>query len=123
MEKSHRVMVTFFVLVVLIMGLYVFSDWFSKVTGYFTGENEREKLVYCLNENEAKVYGALLSPDWEKQRKILGRSFELLDYELCSTDSDSCKGLKEIPAWYINGSVHYGVKNLAELRDISGCID
>ena len=45
MNRQQQVFLTMGVLIVLIIGMYVFSDWFSKVTGYFTGADEKIKLI------------------------------------------------------------------------------
>ena len=45
MRQYTKTMLTFFVLVILLTGMYVFTDWFSKTTGYVLGEDEKTKLA------------------------------------------------------------------------------
>jgi hypothetical protein len=50
MQAQTKVFLTFGILVLLIGGLYLFSDWFSKVTGYQLGEDQKIRFIQCLNE-------------------------------------------------------------------------
>ena len=119
MEKRVKLLVTFTFLIILVASLYFFTDWFSKVTGYFAGEDDKTKLAQCLNEKGAELYTALYCPDCEKQKQIFGKALELISKIDC--DEADCSNIRELPAWYFNKTFHYGYKNLTELDDISGC--
>ncbi len=127
MNTQQKVLLSFGILVVLIFGLYFFTDWFSKVTGYFTGEDERTKLAKCLDEKEAEFYGGIYCKDCERQLTLFGSAVEFLQYVECETNTEGeiidekCKNIREIPAWYINKNIVYGYKDLKELEEISGC--
>lgn len=127
METQYKVLMSFAILVVLIFGLYFFTDWFSKVTGYIGGEDERTKLAQCLDEKRAEFYGGKYCADCEKQLMLFGSSVGFLHYIECETNTrgevvDSrCDNLREIPAWYIDGEIHYGFMDLAELKEVSNC--
>ncbi|MBI2452144.1 hypothetical protein HYV50_03640 [Candidatus Pacearchaeota archaeon] len=121
MEKRTKVLVTFIVVIFLVAGLYIFTDWFSKVTGYFSGESEKLKLSKCLSNQGAEFYGTTLCAECEKQKEIFGDNFKLITYVDCGEDKSLCPNIREIPAWYINKNIHYGFKNLTQLEEISGC--
>lgn len=121
MERRIKVMLTFLALVILIAGLYTFTDWFSKVTGYFTGEGEINKLIICLNNNDAEFYTSLFCADCEKQQKLFGQKLSLIKQINCGNNKELCPNIKSIPAWYINGNIYYGYKDLNELKEIFGC--
>ncbi len=121
MEKRTVVMITFLVLILLVGGLYIFTDWFSKVTGYFTGEAEREKVAQCLAQKGAEYYGSDFCPDCEKQKKEFGNSFKLVSYVDCGENKVNCPNVREIPAWYMDKQIYYGYKTLDELKQLSNC--
>ncbi len=127
METKYKAVMSFVVLVVLIFGLYYFTDWFSKVTGYISGEDETTKFAQCLEERGVEFYGGRYCAQCEKQREVFGSSIGFLNYIECATNprgeviDTRCQNLREIPAWYINKSIYYGYKNISELRELSGC--
>ena len=114
-------MLTFLALVLLIAGLYSFTDWFSKFTGYFTGEEEIRKLVLCLNENDAEFYTSMFCADCERQQRLFGENFKLINQVNCGRDKELCPNIQSIPAWYIEKNIYYGYKNLTELKEIGNC--
>ncbi|MEK6855433.1 MAG: hypothetical protein AABX73_04385 [Nanoarchaeota archaeon] len=121
MERQNRVFLTFVFIVLLVTGLYIFTDWFSKVTGYFSGESERGKIVLCLKEKGAELYGSEFCADCEKQRKIFGEEIKSIFYVDCGRNKELCPNIREIPAWYIDRKIYYGLKSLSELKEISEC--
>ena len=121
MEKTTKLFLTFAFLVILITGLYVFTNWFSIMTGYFIGEDEKAQLANCLAGQGTEFYDSDLCPDCEKQKQIFERSFEVIRVVNCGKEKELCPNIKIVPAWYINKTIHYGFKNLTELHDLSGC--
>ena len=121
MEKRMQVLVTFVIAVLLITGLYIFTDWFSKVTGYFAGEDEKTKLAQCLDGKNAEFYSDIYCPNCAKQKQIFGSQIKLIKTIECGQKMENCPNIKEIPAWYINKTIHYGYFNLTELDKLSGC--
>lgn len=122
MERRVRLYATFIILILLVGGLYSFTNWFSRITGYFTGEDEKTKMALCLREQQAEFYGNEYCADCEKQIKLFGRSFEKLSYVDCGSEVELCPGIDEVPAWHINKTIYYGYKNFSELKEISGCV-
>jgi hypothetical protein len=123
MKKRTRVMVTFGFIVLMITGMYIFTDWFSRITGYFIGEDEKTRLAQCLDGKHAEFYGTEYCAECERQRDIFGRSFNTIVEIDCGRNMENCPNIREIPAWHINKSIHYGFKNFTQLKDLSGCID
>ncbi|MBX4196006.1 hypothetical protein KW805_00250 [Candidatus Pacearchaeota archaeon] len=120
MDARRRLYVTFAVLVILVAGLYLFTDWFSKVTGYLSGEDESLKLAQCLKNKGSEFYTSATCADCEKQERVFGNAFGEISFIDC-TDMNQCKNIRSVPAWYINNSVVYGFKTLDQLRVLSGC--
>lgn len=119
-----KVILSFVVLVVLIFGLYFFTDWFSKTTGYLIEDEEEETtLAKCLAEKNVKLYGSKKCPDCKKQRDFFGNGFKFVNYVECNGLGENCQELRLVPAWEINGEFYYGLKSLNELKIISGCFD
>ena len=121
MQPHTKVLVTFIILVLLVAGLSIFTNWFSLITGYFSGESETAKLAQCLQNQEAEFYGSIYCADCQKQQELFGKSFALISYVDCGKDKQNCPNLREIPAWYINKEVYYGFKGINELKELSGC--
>jgi hypothetical protein len=121
MENRSRVIFTFIVLVALIMGLYIFSDWFSKFTGYVLGEDEKTKLAICLTEKQAVLYTSSNCIDCVKHKEAWGDQFRLLNHVECRDIEDCPENLGGVPAWRFGGNYYYGDINLRDLQRISGC--
>jgi len=121
MKKRTQVFLTFLTLIFLIFGIYLFTDWFSKMTGYILGEDQRTNLAFCLNEKGSEFYSSKYCSECEKQKAIFGDSFNKIRVVDCGKNKELCSNIKYIPAWYINKKIHYGLKSIEELQDISGC--
>ena len=121
MEARIKAMLTFGVLILIIFGLYFFTDWFSKITGYAPGEDEREALAKCLTKKNAIFYFSSTCPACDKQLKIFGETAAdfLTKYE-CE-NADDCPASGGVPAWEMDNKFYYNVKNFNELKKISGC--
>lgn len=120
MQTQTRVLVTFMVLVGLIAGMYFFSDWFSKVTGYILGNSKEIELANCLREKGTVLYITENCVECYNQEQLLGeRAISLLERQEC-TDT-TCLGIRHFPAWEIEGKFYYGNKTLQELQTIAQC--
>ena len=120
MEQFTKTAITFGFLVLVVLGLYLFSDWFSKTTGYVLGEDEKLKLAQCLNINKAVFYSSATCPDCEKQLELFGKdAAKFLKITNCASVDECPSG--GVPAWKIGTQTYYGVKNFKELISISGC--
>lgn len=119
MEQYRKTMLTFGVLILVLFGLYYFSDWFSKTTGYVLGEDEKEKLVACLNNQNVALYISNTCPDCEEQLELFGQAKDKLNIISCASVEECPEG--GVPAWQIGKQIVYGVKGLDELIEISGC--
>ena len=121
MKPRTKTIVTFSVLVILLLGLYFFTNLFSKVTGFALGEDEKIKLAWCLDGNDATLYISSTCPSCESQIDLFGNTAaKYIKIFLCN-NVEECPELKGVPAWKINGKFYYGKKNFKELQKISGC--
>ena len=123
MRAITRVMISFTILVVLVFGLYYFTDWFSKVTGYALGEDEKLLLAQCLDGKGAVLYTSATCPSCVEQLEIFGdTAAKFIEvFECNSLEEDVCGELKGVPAWNIKGEFYYGKMGFKELIKISGC--
>lgn len=119
MEGRNKVIMTAGILVVLVVGLYFFSDWFSKSTGYVAGDAEKEAITLCLNQKNVQLYCSIKSPGCEKQKEIFGSLIKNI-YQV-SCDEWNCSNVNSVPAWYIGNKFVYGSKTIEELKKLSGC--
>jgi len=119
MRAYTKAMVSFGILVILIIGLYSFTDWFSKTTGYVLGEDEKVRLAQCLQNQNAVLYVASPCPACDEQLALFGAgASELLYVQTCTSVSVCPRGA---PSWNIKGEAYYGVQSLEHLIEISGC--
>src|SRR3989338_6037799 len=122
MEPRTRVFLTIFILAAVIAGLYFFTDWFSKATGYALGEDQKVSFANCLKDYDAALYETIECAACEKQRSLLGEgAYAIIPRIMCG--EDLCNGgIRRAPAWEIDGKIYYGYKTFKELDDLSaGC--
>lgn len=120
MRQFTKTAITFGVLVILIFGLYMFANWFSKTTGYVLGEDEKIKLAQCLKSKGDIFYSSSTCPLCDKQIELFGsEASSFLEVVNC-VDALQCPD-RGIPAWKLNGQIAYGMKNFKELSEMSGC--
>lgn len=120
MEQYRKTMITFGVLIIVMFGLYYFTDWFSKTTGYVLGEDEKAKLATCLTGKNAVFYISNTCPDCESQLELFGSdASKLIEIITCSSANECPEG--GVPAWQIGKQIVYGIKQLDELIVLSGC--
>lgn len=121
MKQKIRVLVTFAFIIALVASLYIFTNWFSLITGYLKGEGETEKLATCLAEKNVEFYTSAFCANCEKQAQLFGRAFEKIRQVDCGREKENCPNVREIPAWYVNQQIVYGIKTIDELKEISAC--
>jgi hypothetical protein len=120
MNQYARTMITLGVLVFVIFGLYYFTGWFSRTTGYVLGEDEKFNLAICLKGKGTIFYVSNTCPDCDKQLNLFGKdASRMLNVFVCKNADECPQG--GVPAWKIGKQVHYGVKQLDELINISEC--
>ena len=121
MGAYRRAVLSFTVLVVLIVILYIFTGWFSRTTGYVLGEDEKVGLAQCLDGRGSVFYISANCPRCQDQLDLFGNdASQFLNIYLCES-SDTCPAEGGVPSWRINDGFHYGVKELKELIVVSGC--
>ena len=121
MEARTKAMISFAVLVVLLFGLYGFTDWFSKTTGYVFGEDEKVILAQCLDGKKTVFYVSETCPKCDEQLEYFGNTAsDFLRVFECD-DAETCPAEGGVPAWKINGEFYYGIRELNDLIEISGC--
>ena len=119
MNQYTKTVLTFGALVVLLIGLYFFSDWFSKTTGYVLGDDEKANLATCLKSKGALLYVSNTCPDCDEQIRLFGQASRLLDVVVCKSAEECPEG--GVPAWKVNNKYYYGLLGLDELIMLSGC--
>jgi|GEM_PF-2163157 len=123
MLARRKVMLSFIILVVILMGMYLFTDWFSKTLGYFTGEPQKIRLLNCMNDNGVIFYYADNCPDCLRQMELFEDNLKIIENQVnCDDNPFICKNLAGVPAWQID-EIYYGFKEIEELAQISGCVE
>lgn len=120
MQAQTKVFATFGVLILMIGGLYLFSDWFSKVTGYQLGEDQKIRFIQCLNDQNTVYFRSESCVECDRQEALIGeRAFALVKVFYCT--EEICSNLQRTPAWQIGTKIVYGQHSFEELSEISGC--
>lgn len=120
-NKFKKFVITLIILIVLVIGLYLFADWFSKTTGYAIGNSKNTKIAKCLSEKGVEFYGSGFCTECEEQKEMWMGAFQYISYIDCGKEKELCPNIREIPAWYINKEIHYGSKSFDELQELAGC--
>jgi len=70
------------------------------------GPGKLSEFTQCLADKDAIFYGAFWCPHCQEQRRMFGKSVELLPYEECSTPDGQgqlqiCvdEGIQQYPTW------------------------
>lgn len=90
---------------------------------------ELDVFAQCLAEKEAIFYGAFWCPHCQNQKKMFGKSADLLPYVECSTPNG--RGQQQVcideeitgyPTWeFVDGSRLSGEISLTTLSEKTGC--
>ena len=115
-----KTVITFGAMVFIIFGLYFFSDWFSKTTGYVLGEDEKLKLAQCLSTKDVVFYRSTTCPKCDEQIELFGETASDFLKVVSCDNADECPS-GGVPAWKIKGQTYYSIKQFDELIEISGC--
>ena len=121
MKSFTKVVLSFGFLVLLVVAMYAFSDWFSKTTGYVLGDDEKAHLAQCLTEKNTVLYSKDDCLECQNQLELFGNSIDFLVVVDCDSTHDGCGGLRSLPSWQINNEFYYGIKTLDELIELSQC--
>ncbi len=121
MESRFRVYITFGILIVLLFGLYYFTGWFSRTTGYVLGEDEKLALVQCLNNKGSVLFISSTCPDCQTQISLFGNdAARSLNVYTCQS-VDDCPDVNALPTWQIDGQYYPGLKSLEDLIEATRC--
>src|SRR5438045_3811194 len=111
MKTKLKVIITFLLIVAIITGMYIFTGWFSRITGFTTGEDASTSLASCLASKEVEFYFSK-SKESEDQISLFEQSRQLFKNIDCGDNGELCPNLRLVPAWYINKKIIYGYQSL-----------
>jgi len=94
-----------------------------------SGPGKLDEFAQCLSDKGATFYGAFWCPHCQAQKRMFGKSAELLPYVECSTPNgqsqlQTCveKEIQQYPTWeFADGSRLTGEIQLTELAEKTGC--
>lgn len=93
------------------------------------GPGDLDSFAQCLEEKGAKFYGAFWCPHCQAQKRLFGRSAEVLPYVECSTPDGNSQlqvcidaKIEQYPTWeFADGSRLTGERTLQELGAKTSC--
>jgi len=128
MKPGLKVGITILILITLVFVFYYSSRAISNVTGksilgWIIKEDtgKYDSFAQCLTKKGAKMYGSKSCNYCSKQKAMFADSFQYVDYVECAEQQELCQGLTGVPAWEIKGKLYYGVQELDELSELTGC--
>lgn len=128
MKRGRKILFSVAILIVLVVGIYFFTDIFSKITGYnslslLTGKTthaDHSEFSECLDKKAATLYYRSQGcKECDEQMKLIQEYEQDITHIDCFIDD--CPPLSHLPAWIIEGVEYDGSKTLQELKDISEC--
>lgn len=94
------------------------------ITGqYVVANGEYDEFARCLTDKGVVMYGSTHCGACKSQKELFGESFQLVNYVECTEQSELCaeKGIRAVPTWGIDGTLHTGLRSLESLSELSGC--
>ncbi|MBD3309859.1 hypothetical protein GF351_01425 [Candidatus Woesearchaeota archaeon] len=90
-------------------------------------QQDIDDFARCLSDKGIVMFGSYSCPHCSNQKGMFGDSFEYVTYVECGKggeDAEMCKEeeLRGVPAWKIDGEIHYGSHPLEELSRLTGCV-
>lgn len=113
MKKDTKIYLSLVVIVILIIiGIY-----------YVKGDGViNEKTAKCIGENSA-LYVQLGCSACKAQEEMFGKNYQYLTAIDCFYERELCleKQITSTPTWVINEQYYKGVKDIEELKILTGC--
>ncbi|MEK6894443.1 MAG: hypothetical protein AABX10_03185 [Nanoarchaeota archaeon] len=94
-----------------------------------SSSSENDALAQCITDSGAKMYGAYWCPHCQAQKKLLGSSWDLINYVECAepgsnqqTSACNVAGIKSYPTWIFGDEKQIsGELSLQQLATFTGC--
>jgi thiol-disulfide isomerase/thioredoxin len=128
MSKKSDLVVTAGVIILLLgIGFFAFSG--GPASDNTDGPGEYDTFAQCLKDSGATFYGAFWCPHCQKQKRMFGKSADLLPYVECSTPDGNgqlpvCKekNVEGYPTWdFPDGTRVTGEQTFEFLSQKTGC--
>ncbi len=106
----------FFLIVAVLVIILIFS-------GNSDASGEYDAFAQCLTDSGLIMYGTEWCSHCQAQKKMLGKSFEYIDYIDCDKNRETCllEVIQGYPTWKMNGESYTGTQELEQLAQISDC--
>ena len=116
-------------IIVGIIIIALFAFFVLKLKNSAATPGNYDNFTKCLTNNEVKMFGAYWCPHCENQKKMLGTSFQYVNYIECSLpnragQTEICKqeGIQSYPTWEFKGGKRLsGELTFKQLSENSGC--
>lgn len=124
---AMKITFTHFLIGVVLLAVALIAA--SRFSAFDTGPGKYDQFAQCLSEKGAKFYGAFWCPHCQEQKRMFGKSAELLPYVECSlpdgkTRTKECidAGIESYPTWIFADSTRTtGEQQLSALAEKTGC--
>lgn len=114
-DKKRNVIIMTLLVILIIASIFVIF--------YFKGQiNPEEDLMKCIAE-KSQIYVSRTCSHCAEQKIILGDYVGLFNMTDCLEESEKCAalGIPGYPTWIINNQTYFGVQDIDELKEKTGC--
>lgn len=113
MKKSSLVTFGIIIVVIILSVIILSNNAESKVSS---------ETAQCIGEN-SHLYVQLGCHYCEQQEAMFGKNYKHLNVTDCFYEKDKCinMNIQGTPTWIINGQQYVGVKQIEELKRLTGC--
>lgn len=116
-SKAKKIILWSIAILIVVGGIYFYGNYKNAQPGEF------DSFAQCLTNNKVVMYGTEWCPHCQAQKKLLGKSFEYINYVDCDKsplcDENNVEGY---PTWiFEDGSRVSGTQPLSTLAEKSSC--
>lgn len=79
-----------------------------------------EEFAKCVGENSI-LYVQKGCHACEYQENVFGDNYKYLTVVDCWVEREKCEGIAGTPTWFIKGEDYIGLKNIEQLKELTGC--
>jgi uncharacterized protein YxeA len=107
-------LVILLVVAVIILSIFILKN--------INRENVDKELAECIGKN-SELYSQLGCSACKIQEQIFGENYQYINSIDCYYENELCmqKQISATPTWIIQGIQYKGVRNIEELKRLTGC--
>ncbi len=114
-DKKRLISWIIFLAILLLAGIILFFKYSQE-----DKQTIQSDVIKCIGEHST-LYVQLGCHYCKMQEDMFGDSLKYLKIVDCFYTPENCSNIKGTPTWEINGKYYLGVRNIDELKNLTGC--